>query len=269
MPPVPFGLNELSVKPIHIDTLEKGHRCARQFYECIRASVVIREDVEVWLAPGALDAIVCGSQAKPMRAMLRIALGNDRFAWLIGRFRNLQIDELLECEMKVNGEASLGLLFSHSKESWSVSLLPNPPEWDQVNIDALHICLLNGNLSERQCSIRHIARVEHVEHWSEQIAEYGFESDGSNVIAQCAELDVDMYPLDHGYPHIHLVNRRADGVTRKPVTVAKYRIDLFERMEGEPRYDSAALEFVTRNRAHLMSCWEACRRGEHPFQLDE
>jgi hypothetical protein len=263
-----LGFNELSVVPTEIDTLHKGERCAVLLFECLKTVAKVRAAFAVVFAPGSLDKILCGEQARPLRALLRSTLGNDRFTWLIGHLRNAPMDAALDREVQIAGESGFGLLLAHLSESWSVSLLPTPPKWDQVEIDALKVCLEEVGILESQCTVRHVARPDHVAHWKNQLVEYGFEADGSNVIAKLGDLDVEMYPLDHGYPHIHLVDRRPDGTSRRPVTVAKYRIDKFERMEGGPRYDSELKEFTCRNREHLMRSWNACQRGEHPFQLE-
>ena len=72
-----------------------------------------------------------------------------------------------------------------------------------------------------------------------------------------------MYPLDHGYAHVHVHARD------EPVLNAKYRVDKFEPLTGRnpPGLDGLMESWIAEHRELLLQSWVRCQAGKLPLQL--
>jgi hypothetical protein len=52
-------------------------------------------------------------------------------------------------------------------------------------------------------------------------------------------------------------------------SLAKYRIDVFERPEGPPTWDTEMKAWVTQYRDQLLRSWTRCQQGGFPFELEK
>jgi len=119
-----------------------------------------------------------------------------------------------------------------------------------------------GVLLEFNCDIKHFSCIEHVKHWGQSLVDWGKQISQTSRVGDVAGYLILMYsaPLEHGLPHVHVV----EGRTQK--TIAKYRVDQFERMEGRrPDLDSAMQIWIGEHKDLLLSSWARCMKGGHPY----
>lgn len=68
-------------------------------------------------------------------------------------------------------------------------------------------------------------------------------------------------PSEHGTPHVHVV----DGANRR--TIAKYKIEPFELMEGKPKLYAEMRNWIAINKTPLLNSWDRCMHGGHPYTI--
>lgn len=150
---------------------------------------------------------------------------------------------------------------------WAVSLsLPNSP-WLQHTVAAQRFVLNDqGNLDgPTECVVGHLSSSYHVQHWQAEILDWGSTIAPSCELAVINGHPVVMFPgpLEHGPPHVHLLESRVSHRT-----LAKYRIDQFERPKGPPVWDAEMKAWITEHRERLLQSWNRCQRGGHPYALE-
>ncbi len=161
------------------------------------------------------------------------------------------------------------MTLSHLAQSWVFSFpMPNSP-WISFDIAATECRLEDQDIGEYACSIRQLASKDHAAHWLNDLADWGREVAADNILWEFADHVIEMYPLDHGYAHVHLVARGEYGAGGRAKTVAKYRIDRFERMEGPPRWDWDMREWIETHKDQLLLSWGRCQKGGHPYRIVE
>ena len=231
-------------------------------FNCLR-DVSHRQD-ELYLAfvVGHWHSL-CGG--KPLSQWVRQWIGNGNYQWLLPRVKNVAASAQ-NCEVNFKSQKAEGLTYAHLAGSWAVSFtLPNSP-WLAPEVSAMEVCLDAEELTERECTIRNFGAEDHVRYWEQSLADWSQVLANNNVIATIAGYPLMMYPCDHGYPHVHLVDPHFIKEGRKR-TLAKYRIDQFERMEGHPRWDSEIRPWIERYRTDLLRSWERCQQGDHPIRI--
>jgi len=198
----------------------------------------------------------------PFSVQMRRWLGADRYTQLLGILRHSE-HTLASIEVAHSGTVSAGLTLALIANSWAISLVRAMSPWAGTTIRARRFELLdNGNAAEEDCDVRNIGTEAHGVYWTETIQGWGQAEAANNELALVAEHVVEMYPLDHGYPHVHLVSRNPPGRT-----VAKYRVDVFSRLEGLPDFDNAMRNWIEEHREALLQSWLRCQKGQHPYRL--
>lgn len=150
-------------------------------------------------------------------------------------------------------------------DSWVASLPRDASIWTNNLIDCDHYSLDEKGEDKilKKCYIKNISQDIHVEHWRDQLRDWGHVIATTNEIAIIEGNPIDMYPLDHGFPHIHMVT-----VDTPRYTIAKYRVDRFALMEGVPTFNRPMEQWVQQNRDALLASWKRCQAGEHPFKIN-
>jgi len=202
---------------------------------------------------------------KPLFIWFEHWLSRDQFRWLLSKTIDNQ-DEVpdLFSEVYFNNRPARGLTRAHLSQSWAFSFPQENSPWLEPIINCREIRIdEQGNSGEADCIIKHISKSPHVNHWQSELADYGKIVASTNVISSIQGHSVVMYPLDHSYPHLHLVE---NSTPRR--TIAKYRIDVFERMEGTKEFDKIMCEWITDKNSELLRSWERCKRGGHPYSIN-
>lgn len=199
---------------------------------------------------------------KPLCNWLEGWLGKDRYRWLRAKVRqDVTIPDL--CEVHCAGNVSAGITLAHLGDSWTVSIPIPQSEWSEAEITGVKYEINdNAKSSEDTCVVKNLASELHAAHWQGALLDWGRRIAETNEIANVAGHAIDMYPLDHGYPHVHLVS----PYPPRP-TIAKYRIDVFGRLEGPPQFDREMKEWIAQNQILLLASWGRCQRGQHPFKI--
>lgn len=148
-----------------------------------------------------------------------------------------------------NGQQSAGFTFARIANSWAFSFPLEGSPWLSPIVFGTEYHQDGANIINEVCEIAHISKDQHVSHWQQNLCDWERNIAKNNVIGIVAEHCMEMYPLDHAYPHVHLVDSKLCK------TLAKYRIDKFERMEGPPRWDSEVRIWVEHNRDELLRSW--------------
>lgn len=266
MRPLMIYFNELSspcAEPDITPGAEWRER-ATTVFQCVREISRRQEDFDLAFVTGHWHGL---SGGKPLSQWIKHWIGKGNYQWLLSRVKNVA-PPALDCEVRFQNRKADGLTHAHLAESWVLSFpLPNS-SWLVPDVAVIELCLGTDGLSERECVIKNLGAVDHVRHWGQELADWGRDLASNNVIATIAGFPLMMYPNDHGYAHVHLVDPSMTKEGRK-CTLAKYRIDQFERMEGHPRWDSEIRPWIERHRTDLLIAWERCQQGGHPVQITD
>jgi hypothetical protein len=238
--------------------------------EAFDATVSLRSECRFFLPPLAW-CTDCGG--KSLGERLRLGMQKDRYLRVLQRVGHLTPEDVhLVREVCIQGAQSVGatcadLAAGNWGHGWVMSLAHRESPW-YVHTLVAHRSELNdvGDLlGPTECTIANIAASEHVDHWRGLLLDWG------RVVAESSFLDeldghpIVMYsaPLEHGPPHVHLLESR-----NTPRTLAKFRIDVFERPKGPPTWDSKMQKWVEAHRTELLRSWARCQAGGHPYQLE-
>jgi hypothetical protein len=203
---------------------------------------------------------------RPLHGWLEDWLGKDRFRRLrASAVQPLALGELigsgLEHELTCNGRCGDGITRAHLADTWTWSVGNTATISDGSSIPAEKISIDSDTIESVQ--VPNLAQQDHAEHWRDRLGVWGQTVSNNHVMAEVGKWRVIMYPLDHGYPHIHVEDRGDPGQQ------AKYRIDKFEpltylRPQG---MDQAIEPWVEKYHDALMDSWNRCQRGMYPLTL--
>jgi len=216
----------------------------------------------LWFPTGYWKAYFSG---RPLAVWMENWLGRDRYRRLLLMVRTNDHDPDLYREVYFEGRPAIGMTLAHLARGWVFSFPKTSSPWLGPSIGAHEFRIDDdGSINGTDCEISHISCRRHVDQWHDELTSYGRSVAMANEIATVEGNPIDMYPLDHGYPHVHLVDTVSPGRT-----LAKYRIDSFARMEGRDEWDSVMERWVGDHRDELLVSWQRCQRGRHPFKVVE
>lgn len=264
MRPLVIYFNELS-SPCAVPDNTVGaewRERAKTLFDCVREISRRQAQFDLAFVAGHWHCLV---DAKPLSQWIKQWIGDRDYQWLLLRVKNVAAS-VQDCEVNVENQKAHGLTHAHLAGSWALSFPLANPLWLAAEVAAKEICLVADRLTERECAIRNLGTAEHIRHWGQELTDWGRVLAGNNVIATIAGYPLMMYPNDHGYPHVHLVDP-SNIIDGRKGTLAKYRIDPFERMEGHPRWDSEIRPWIERYRAELLRSWQRCVEGDHPDRI--
>jgi hypothetical protein len=260
--------NELSSKCTTNEVEATMEEAVRAMFACVRAVSECRPEVGVVMPRGAWHEIIGSDRLAPLGVWIKRSLRHDQFAWLLAKIKHDSSPCTEDCELFFEEQRGAGLLLAYLAGSWVLSLAAEGDKWASHSLEAIEYRIdTEGEWVEARCTLRHLACMQHADYWRGDLYDYGSAIAENNIVCHVEGLAVAMFPLDHGYPHVHLVNTREAPRGRSPLTIAKYRVDIFERMEGGPQFDSIMRDLIRAHRDLLMRSWERCRRGGQPFQI--
>ena len=257
MPPLSIYFNELS-SPFQETEPEVWREWANSLYEGLKHAVSANHSIRLALESGRWHAICEG---RPFSLWMKDWLGSARYQWVLSKIDNFAAPAELERELYVDGIRAIGLSMTRIAQTWGCSLPVAGSPWTAHTIGAVEYRLGEKELLQIPCEIRHVSSHDHAVHWAEEIETWGRTIATTNVVAEHDGYLVLMYPLDHAPPHVHLFN---DGTKQ---TIAKYRFDFFERLEGPPTWDAHFRKWLNDKRPDLFLSWARCLRGQHPLQI--
>lgn len=266
MKPLVLYFNELSAPPAEMPPeLEAAWKSwALMLFACLRQVSHHQPGVTLIFPCGHWHEL-CGT--KPLSAWVRGWLGKTEYQWLLSKLRNVCHMDSQDIDVYFNEQKAVGLTFSHLVGSWTFSFPIINSNWLFPSITATECRLVGDDITERVCVIKHLSNSAHAIHWREEMADWGRELAVANTIDSLASYPIQMYPLDHGYPHVHLIDPQLFTPIGRPKTLAKYRVDRFERMEGLPSWDKDMCFWIEQHRDLLLCSWERCQRGGHPYRI--
>lgn len=192
----------------------------------------------------------------------------DNYLRLLPKIKSLtHSDVQLLHEVYWDGKPAHGLTLAVTVQSWAVSLFLDDTVWAQPSVTAQRYELdeSSGNLNGPSPSdIRHLSDVLHTQHWAAEIRDWGATVAPSCVLGKIKGLSVVMYPgpKEHNPPHVHLLDKQSGN------SIAKYRIDIFERPNGPPTWDAEMKAWVILYREQLLKSWARCQQGGLPFEIE-
>lgn len=191
----------------------------------------------------------------------------EKYRKIVSKFRTLtETDLQLMQETLWDNQPAHGLNLADSINSWAVILSIAGSAWINHRIEAnRHSLDADGNITPPiLIDIRNLSSKDHALHWAEKILDWGLTPLPSCVLDKINGHPIVMYqgPLEHNPPHVHLL----DQGSRK--SLAKYRIDIFERPQGPPDWDSEMEIWISRYRDQLLRSWIRCQRGGFPYKIE-
>lgn len=256
--------NELSCPPTTDESEHEWSECALLLFSCLRRVYSLQPALHATFPQNSWHA---SYNTKPLSVWFRQWLSRDQYRWLLGILRNNTITTAPDIDIYFEDKIAIGLTCSHLTNSWAFSLPRNDSPWTHFSIDATEYRVDGDIITQLECRLKNLSLDAHVEHWANELVEWGREIAVSNVIGELDNLQIVMYPLDHGNPHIHLIDPESYDSKNHRKTLAIFRIDRFERLEGQPDWDTQITRWVNKYKNDLMSCWERCQKGKHPFRV--
>lgn len=201
---------------------------------------------------------------KPFHVWIESWIGRDFYRKLVFRIRNLDPNDELTRQVYFSDSAAIGATHAHQAQTWVISFGGVDSQWRLPSVEGVeHVLSANGEWTQDACKIRNICDSTSADLWRADILDWGKQISNSAEISSIHGFPIHMYsaPSEHGVPHVHLV----DPNTK--LTIAKYRVSPFERMEGKPTHDIEAKAFVTLHRQSLLNSWARCMAGGHPYKI--
>lgn len=135
-----------------------------------------------------------------------------------------------------------------------------PATWDECQIDAV----LNKAIPS-PIVVKNIAITPHVEHWTNEIKDYGENFSASSLIYECADFAVRMYLNDHAPPHVHVFANAQSRVLLARLNVVS--IELIEGTAAVLPIRSRLFSWARLNQLSLKQNWTRCRLGQLPTKI--
>jgi hypothetical protein len=260
MQPLVLYFNELSAPPtdITLEELQNWSRLALSLLSCLEEVNKSRPECTFAFPLGHWHAIYGG---KPLSVWLKKWLKEDKYRYLQIRIKNIEQRNDLLYQVYFEAQQTIGLSFAHTAKSWAFSFPKEDSPWLAHFVSAVEFFQDGTDINNKECEIPHLANEQHALHWQQLLFDWGRSTANCSKIGTVATYSIVMYPLDHGYPHIHLIDPQSYK------TLAKFRIDQFERMEGPPAWDEEVRVWVNRYRDELIQSWTRCQHGNHPYQI--
>jgi hypothetical protein len=200
--------NEISVPddavPEDLERNPAWAALARSAFESFFRAQKARPEIRISFSRGVFHGQVAG---RPFQSWLELWLGKERMQKLKARAiqppQHAQpTTDQLDCELSVGGRAGEGITRAHLAESWAWSLGIQATGAAGYEIQADKTTIDSD--AAIQVNVRNLACVPHGERWVRELAEWGMHPSANHVIAEVNGLLFIMYPLDHGYAHIHV-----------------------------------------------------------------
>jgi hypothetical protein len=156
----------------------------------------------------------------------------------------------------INAEA---MAWANKANSFVISF-GYPATWDQCQIEAV----LNTTIPS-PIVVKNIAITPHVEHWTNEIKDYGVDFSASSLIYEGADFAVRMYLNDHAPPHVHVFAN-----AQSQVLLARLNVVTIELMEGTAAVLPIRSQLFSWAKLHqhsLRQNWERCRSGQLPTRI--
>lgn len=230
------------------------------FFEAVR----VRPDCRISFSKGTFHGQIAG---RSLLSWLEMWLGKDKLRKLKGRAVQPEKSVLppihvLECELSCNGRWGEGVTRAHIAETWTWSLGCEEFGAAEDTIQAVKSTIDSD--ASANVAVANVASIPHVNRWEHDLQVWGQVLSSNHVIAQLDRYLITMYPLDHGYAHVH-VHAQDDGSVN-----AKYRVDVFEPLTKlrPVGLDGLIEPWVARNRTQLLHSWTRCKAGGFPLKLN-
>jgi len=260
MQPLILYFNELSAPPkdVALEELHDWSHLALSLLSGLKNIHKIRPECTFAFPLGYWHAIYAG---KPLSVWLKKWLKEDRYRYLQIRIKNIEQQNDLLSQVYFGGQQTIGLSFAHTAKSWAFSFPKEGSPWLSHFVSAIEYFQDCSDITNKECEIAHLANEQHARQWHQALCDWERVTADNNKIGTVAGYPIVMYPLDHGHPHIHLI----DPLSYK--ILAKFRIDQFERMQGPPTWDTEVRIWINCNKEELMQSWTRCQRGDHPYLI--
>lgn len=266
MPALTIFYNENSSPPQDLtdEELQQWFVISRELYQCLKQAQEIQPDIGINFPPELLFAITNNST---LHELLKTWLGVDKYSWLQSRLSITPFPLDSNFEIQLNGNAVPGFSCAFKADSWTFSFPIGSSAWLNPSINAQQVIIAGNNTTSTACNIRNLALSDHAVHWQQEIVGWALQIVNDNIIGEYDNYLIVMYPRDHGHPHVHLVERGVYNALNHRKTLAKYRVDQFERMEGRPTWDTGIRAWIEGNRQSLLRSWAHCLKGGHPYKI--
>lgn len=263
MQPLNLYFNELSAPPpdITAQELRSWPPWALSLIATLKKVRQTKLEYTLVFQPGHFHATYAN---KPLSVWLREWVSKDQYRWILGKIRDVSQDQAgLLYQVYFQDQQTIGLTLASIAKSWAFSFPVLASPWLDSTVVTTEYRESGDDVIERSCTIMHLSNEQHVLHWQQEMSDWGRDIANNNTITRIAGYPIVMYPLDHGYPHVHIVDPHHFK------TLAKFRVDQFEQMGGPPQWDANIKVLIDRNQDELIQSWKRCQCGDHPYQVAE
>lgn len=254
------------------DRDDQWAQCVEGFVQVIERILAIRAECRIAFGPGTWHAD-CGGNSLCERIRQGLSGSKDRYRRLLMKIKQLPKDNIeLGREIRFSGHTTVGLTLADMAANewfhgWAISLSFPNSSWLAPELATQRFTLTEkGELDgPTDCTVGHLSSLDHVLRWHIEIQDWGATVAQSSVLDMIEGHPIVMYsaPLEHEPPHVHLLES-----PNSHQTLAKYRIDVFERPKGPPKWDAVMKIWVSTHREQLLRSWKRCQRGGHPYVLE-
>lgn len=265
--PLLLHWNELSV-PVELSATElntdpRWRHLAETAFQAFQDVLRVRPDCRISFTKGSFHGHIAD---RPLQSWLEIWLGKDKLRKLRGRAVQPMTPILppihsLECELSCNGLRGEGITRAHIADTWAWSMGSAETGSAEDSIQAVKTSIdAEGNAN---VNVTNLASRQHFDRWQDDLQVWGKSVSNNHVIAFLDRYLVIMYPLDHGYPHIHVQIRDDDRLN------AKYRVDVSEPLTKQrpAGLDLLIEPWIAQRREQLLLSWDRCQAGGFPLKL--
>lgn len=264
MPNLIMYFNELCLEAQHPPSTHTWRESAKNLAVTLDALLSIRADCFIAVPQ---KGWIKGPENIRLNDEFKAALQpKEKYQRLLMRIRelpDLPVDLLHEVRFETKNTQALTL--TELSQSWAVSLPIPDSAWLPNEIQAQHFRLNEQGQwhQPENIAVNHISQAPHIQEWEEKIRDWGWEISASSVLDELQGHRIVMYsaPLEHNPPHVHLL--RPDSSS----TFAKYRVDKFALEKGQDTYNREMKVWVEKFYPQLMTSWDRCQRGGHPYAL--
>jgi hypothetical protein len=264
-------LNELSCLVGTPITRERMLACVLLTLATLRAVRRVRGDLLLACPiPMASVPLVDGTQS--LRTILNSHVYKDEWRFINGlnqsspwdAYPGARIPGDLE-GVSFHGTAAVGMTWAMENGS-AVFSFGHLPDWNAEFIQAQFEDIdVTGSINSIPINVPNLSAPPHVETHREAIRNYGGKVSPSSLTHEANGFVVRMYSYDHNPPHFHILLHRDTSKSQAKCAIRTLDIlagQLPSALRGEVR------EWAIANRDALMTNWERCQVGDHPFRLD-
>jgi hypothetical protein len=264
-------LNELSYRSEHPTSAEGLRHIVLSLINALRAARRIRRELNL-CSEQPLVGVLLGDGTHSFHSLLRGNAYKEEWQFLRNLAQSSPWDAHpdaynpgLEQDVRFLGAPAHAMAWARRNGSPILSF-GFFPYWSRDEVEVEYTRVEADAVVTTTVVVPNLSGLASIARHRKLIASIGRDMSSSSLVCRGDGFVVRMWSEDHDPPHFHVLPRASTSRT-----LAKYRIDTLEVMEGKL---GAALrnrvnDWARRNAVQLMENWHLCRNGDHPMRLDD